>query len=109
MTKLESITSKKRQDSILRALEFSSQNPNVLIMMADPTTDDVLAIYNSKYSAARIKSKLLKRKMDLIKEIVEGKTKGKQLNKAIYTFCHFVEEFLFKFNEQMVENSQVKK
>jgi hypothetical protein len=94
--KLSFIKGQRKRDIISRALMFSRVNKNVLVIIADPKTDNIIASYNSHYSAAQIKTKFLKRNTGVVKAVLEREGDEKEVEKKVSEFLQFIDAFVYQ-------------
>ena len=99
--KLQDIQDERRKTSIAKAVAFSKENKNCLIMVMDPKTDDMVAAYHDKYMAARVLSKFLKRKTGLVKTILLGHGETRERDININKFKEFIGEFLWQISDKI--------
>lgn len=80
----------RTKDVMARALRFAQQNKDIIILVLDPKTDDIVAAYNKHYSMVNIRSKILKLKVHVVRDILEGKDVDFNINKVLQVMDAFL-------------------
>ena len=106
--KLAFIKGQRKRDIISRALMFSRVNKNVLVIIADPKTDNIIATYNNHYSAAQIKTKFLKRNTGVVKAILEREGDEDKIEKKVSEFFQFIDAFIYQTAKEIKKAEQEK-
>lgn len=102
----------RRKDIIARALMFCKQNRDVLVIIADPSKDDIILSYKNQYSAVTLRHEMfggtIKIKKDILKRVLNAKeahTRDEEI--AINNLMHLIKEFIFKLNEARSKDTTV--
>lgn len=102
---LEEINPLRRRNILSKAIQFGKENKNLLIIVCDPKSDDLVAVYNNHYSAATINKNylfgLVKRKCGIVKSIIYRKKDRPEDEKNITRFLEFIDAFLFNLSREL--------
>lgn len=103
---IENIVGGKRRKELLNdALDFAESHKDVLVFMADKRTDDIIAVYNTNYSAARIRSKWIKKYVGVIDLMLFEEDK-KERERRLHEFLGVVDAFLWNLTEKLVQKKR---
>lgn len=106
--KLAFIKGQRKRDIISRALMFSRVNKNVLVIIADPKTDNIIGTYNNHYSAAQIKTKFLKRNTGVVKAVLTREGDEKEVERKVSEFLQFIDAFVYQTANEIKKAEQIK-
>ena len=85
--------------AIAKALEFAGENGRYAVMLMDLNSDDVVVAWKKHYIATRFVNKLTKTKKHVVKRILSGGDRDKELQDSIGFVGNVVMEFLFQLNK----------
>lgn len=105
---LENILGGRRRKEVMSdALDFAEKHPDVVVFIADKRTDDIIAVYNSHYSAVRIRSKLLNGYTGVIDGMLYEEA-GRERQKKLSEFLGVVDAFFWNLSEKLINEKKDK-
>ena len=85
----------RRRNILAQALEFTKRNKDCIVVILDPKKDDIIASYNDHYSAVNLRTKLLKFKVHIIRDIIKNKDLDRNINKLLQVLDGFLYNLAF--------------
>ena len=87
----------RRRDIIADSIQFSKDHKDCIIVVMDAKKDDIIFAHGTYYSAMRLKSKILGRKIGIVRNILKAKDLEYSIGKVNYYF----QDFLFKTSDRL--------
>ena len=95
----------REKDLMSKALKFADENAKVIILILDPKKDDIIAAYGKHYSLVNIRTKFLKRKVHVVREILKGKNVDRNINRVLHVMDAFLWNLAHKINKRSAKNN----
>lgn len=104
LEKIKHITPLRRRDIMSKALMFCKANPDILIIIADPKRDDIIASYNNHYSATTIRGEnfpFIKKHNHIIRTLINRDLDELGNERAVNNFLQFIDGYLYNLSNKI--------